>query len=342
MLFQKIFVEYQVAEYPQTLKILAKLPNTPVHFIGKIEDIFERAKKPYLQKRTSLNLFIGRKEGQLVKLAPDAYGVEGDPHYYFIHAYNCIYECEYCYLQGYFHSPDIVFFVNHEEIAAEIKNRVSGHPTAQTVWFHAGEFSDSLALCHISGELEFYWKLFRELPAAKLELRTKSVNIKPVLELEPLDNIIISFSLSPKEAVVAFDRKTPSLNARLKALKKLAAAGFQLGLHFDPIIYSDNFEYDYNLLINSVLQAVPERQINYISLGVVRFSRKSFAEFAKNYPHSQLLAAEFIKSFDDKIRYNRPQRLFILKTVRAICRSAGISEEKIYLCMENESLKESI
>lgn len=336
MLFQKIFIEQQVAGRPQTHHILENLPGISVQYIDKIEDIFERAKKPYLQKRTSLNLFIGRKEGQLVKLAPDAYGLEGDPHYYFIHAYNCIYECEYCYLQGYFQSPDIVIFVNHDEIADEIKKHVSQHSNAETVWFHAGEFSDSLALSQITGELPFYWELFQQLPSAKLELRTKSVNVKPVLALQPLDNIIISYSLSPADAVKNLDRKTPSLTARLSAMEKLAAAGFKIGLHFDPIVYSEDFTTQYTALLSGVLQAVPESQIEYISLGVVRFSRQSFAEFSRNYPESELLAAEFVKSFDDKIRYIRPQRLYMLKSIRSLCENAGISAHKIYLCMENE------
>ena len=48
-----------------------------------------------------------RKARQLVKETPAAYGLSGEPHYYFIHSYNCLYECDYCYLQGYFHSPDL-------------------------------------------------------------------------------------------------------------------------------------------------------------------------------------------------------------------------------------------
>ena len=338
MLVKRIFVEHQVATHPQTGRILRALDKAPVVYIDKVEDVFERARKPYLQKRGDLNLFIGRKEGQLVKPAPDAYGLSGDPHYYFIHAYNCIYECEYCYLQGYFKSPDLVLYVNHDEIAAEIRETVRRHADRPSVWFHAGEFSDTLALSHITDEWGTYWELFATLPNARLELRTKSVNLKAIIDRPPLENIIVTFSLSPAAQAKRYDRKTPSLEARLRAIAKLADRGFRLGIHFDPIIYDDGFEAQYRALVQEVLQAVPDVQIEYISLGVVRFTRDVYQEFVRNYPGSGLLAGEFVKSFDNKIRYNRPQRLYMLNTVQQLCRDAGIGAEKIYLCMENETV----
>lgn len=336
-MFKTIFIENRVAENPETQRILAAFPKVETRHIANIRDIFEKVRKPYLQKRTDLNLFIGKKDGQLVKEAPDAYGLSGDPHYYFIHAYNCIYECEYCYLQGYFQSPDLVLFVNHDEIIAEMERVATQHSPGNTVWFHAGEFSDSLALAHITGEWPQYWDFLKKHSHAKMELRTKSVNIKPILALEPLKNVVITFSLSPKEVTKTYDRKTPSFAARIKAMKKLADAGFQLGVHFDPIIYEKDFEREYQTLIVDMLRAVPEAQIEYISLGVVRFAKDVFHEVMKNYPQSGLLAGEFIKSFDNKVRYNRPQRLYILKSVRRLCLDAGISPEKVYLCMENET-----
>lgn len=342
MRFQKIFVEEQVRQHPQTLGVLKTFPNVPVSYIRKIEDIFGRVKKPYLQKRRNLNLFIGRKEGQLVKPAPDAYGLAGDPHYYFIHSYNCIYECEYCYLQGYFNSPDIVFFVNHDEIAAEMESICDKAAPGATVWFHAGEFSDSLALAHITNELPHYWRTFEKLDNARLELRTKSVNIRPLLALGPRKNIIVTFSVAPESSTRKYDHKTPTVNGRLKAMKQLADAGFQLGIHMDPIIYSENFRENYADLIQQISAQIPFRQIEYISLGVVRFTRDVFREFTKNYPASDLNSAELAGSFDGKVRYRRPHRLFILKSVRGHWTAAGFPEDKIYLCMENESAQKTM
>lgn len=336
MKFERIFVESRVRRLPRTADILRRLPAVPIEEIDRISEVFEKARKPYLQKRTSLNLFLGRKDGQLVKPAPHAYGLDGDPHYYFIYAYNCIYECEYCYLQGYFRSPDIVLFVNHEEILAEI-SRIAAASPGKRVWFHSGEFSDSLALSHLSGEWPLYWEAFGGLPNARLELRTKSVNIRPILTLGPLPNIIVTFSLSPADAARQFDRQTPGLHSRLKAAQKLAEAGFRLGFHFDPIIYEENFIDSYRELIRELMRAVPLSQMEFFSLGVVRFTREVYQEFSRNYPQSPLIGSRLIKSFDGKMRYSRPKRLFLLKSIRNLLTEAAVPPQKIYLCMEDEA-----
>jgi hypothetical protein len=56
----------------------------------------------------------------------------------------------------------------------------------------------------------------------------------------------------------------------------------------------------------------------------------------KNYPDSSLLAENFTVSFDNKVRYIRPKRLWILQTVKKILMENGIVEDKIYLCMEKD------
>jgi spore photoproduct lyase len=340
-MFEIIYIEKQLLDHPRVLDILKKYPNSEIKEIDKVEDVFGRVKKPYLQKRTNLNLFLGEKKGQLVKLAPPAYGLSGEPHYYFVHAYNCIYECNYCYLQGYFHSPDIVLYLNHEEIALEIKKVAADYRALnpeQTVWFHAGEYSDSLALTSLSGELNHYFNLFKELPYCNLELRTKSVNIKELLKEEPLHNIVTSFSLSPAHRIKNNDLKTPPLKSRLEAIRELNEKGFPIGIHFDPIIYDDQFIETYEELADQLLENIPADKIRYISLGVVRFTKEVFQKVQKHYPDSDLLAQEFVRSFDNKIRYNRPMRLWMLAKIKQHFIDRGVSADRIYLCMEDTEL----
>lgn len=334
-MFEQIFIESEYREHPRALSILERFSKTPVKEIDKIEDVFGRVKKPYLQKRDNLNLFIGGKRGNLIKEAPNAYGVKGEKHFYFIHAYNCPYECQYCYLQGYFNSPDLVFFINHEEIANEMKELCLANPN-EKVWFHAGEFSDSLALSHVTGELPFYFETFKDLPNAVLELRTKSVNISELKNLSPLDNIIVTFSLSPESVAKTIDLKTPPLKTRLKAIKELNELGYQIGIHLDPIIYSENFTAEYSELISSLVEHLPAEKVEYLSIGVVRFTKDVYHQVENNYPTSQLLASEFQKTPEGLVRYPRPMRMAILNKVKALLLENGLKSEQVYLCMEDE------
>ncbi len=345
MMFKKIYIEQHLKEHPRVQSIQSKFPLAEVYYLEKLEDVFGRVKKPYLEKRDNLSLFLGEKKGQLVKPAPAAYGLSGEPHYYFVHAYNCIYECNYCYLQGYFQSPDIVLFLNHDEIGNEIKRTIQKEcelNPQRKVWFHAGEYSDSLALSHLTGELPFYFELFSKLPNAYLELRTKSVNIKELLKLSPLSNIVVSFSLAPENRVKLNDLKTPSLKARLEAIASLYQHGYTIGVHFDPIIYDENVIENYAGLIVQLSQVIPLDKLEYISIGVVRFTKNVYHQVMKNYPESDFLTSDFTKSFDNKMRYNRPLRMWLLGKVKSMLIDNGAPPHLVYECMEESEPETSL
>ena len=333
-MWNEIYVEESIKDHPRVEFILAKLKQSPI-YLNRYDEIWGRSKKPYLQKRDTLNLFLARKEGQLIKEAPDAYGSAGEPHYYFIHAYNCIYECQYCYLQGYFNSPDIVLFINHEEIIHEMEKILE--VTEGNVWFHAGEFSDSLALTHFTGELELYHDFCKKNPRAIIELRTKSVNTRSLESLLPLPNLIVSFSLSPQEIAKKVDLKTPSCDSRLRAMATLTKRGHKIAAHFDPMIYEDSFRANYQKLLKEMKDLNLTESLQYLSLGVVRFTKDVYREAEKNYPDSVIHTGPMTKSFDGKVRYHRPMRMWMMNSVKDLAIKNGIDQEKIYLCMEENA-----
>ena len=62
-MFNKVLVEKDVTNHPRTKHILEKIKYQSLHEIDDIDEVFNRVKKPYLQKRNNLNLFIGNKKG---------------------------------------------------------------------------------------------------------------------------------------------------------------------------------------------------------------------------------------------------------------------------------------
>lgn len=337
MNFDRILIEEQILEWPNTKRLLEKLSQPSFEVIRKVEDYFGRFKKPYLQKRAGVTLFVGRKEGQLVKETPPAYGFSSSPHYYFIHSYNCIFECQYCYLQGYFSSPDIVLFLNHGEMCEEMERITKDvHPNESEVWFHAGEYSDSLALSALTGELSTYWESFSRNPRAQLELRTKSVNIRELMQMPVLPNIVPTFSIASETAVKNYDLRTPPLQARLKAIGKLADKGYNIGIHMDPIVFREDFKQEYQTLCESLFAVLPNERLKYLSIGVVRFTKDVYRQVELNYPRSDIVSEEYVRSFDGKVRYSRPLRNKILQTVESQLVDVGYDAKKIYRCMEDE------
>ena len=330
-MFNKVFVEKDLVNKNHTQDVLKKIRFNELITIDRYDNIFEKVKKPYLQKRDNLNLFLAKKRGEIVKEAPDAYGLGKEKHFYFIHAYNCIYECEYCYLQGYFNSPDIVWFLNHDEIIKKIDDTSKTHPNS---WFHAGEFSDSLAVSHFTNEIPTYHEYFKGNSTAKLELRTKSSNTRALESLEPLSNLFVTFSLSPKEVAKSIDKKASPIKQRLKAIKRLHQLGFKIGIHLDPIVIENCWEKSYQELIEDLSNHIPISEISFISIGVVRFTKDVFLQFSKNYPNSNIRTSAFVKSFDNKFRYPKPIRSNALRLVKEILTHYGANPTNIYECME--------
>ena len=335
MRIDRLYVERAAEGRPATAHILSKLKPRETILIDDYQDYFSRRKTAYLEKRNKRNVFIALKRGAMVKAAPPAYGYgTRDLHYYYVHAYNCVYECEYCYLQGYFNSPDLVFFVNHDDALREMQQIADQNRDTRRVWFHAGEFSDSLALSHISGELPYYWKFFEQNPDTWLELRTKSVNLSVLRSLPPLRNAVVSFSLATEPQAAVYDRETPSVKQRLSAMRRLRDMGFRLGIHFDPIIYADNFSENMQLIAAQIRATVGYEAVAYVSVGAVRFAKDVYREARQNYPDSQIFARHFIQGADTKMRYIRPLRLQLIETAQAALKKHGCPEEKIYICME--------
>ena len=120
-------------------------------------------------------------------------------------------------------------------------------------------------------------------------------------------------------------------------MNELNQKGFTLAAHFDPIIYQDNFKTQYEELLNAMDELGLNKALNYLSMGVVRFTKDVYREVERNYPDSPLHSTPMIKSFDNKVRYNHPMRMWMMNTVKELALKYGIQDEAIYFCMEEHA-----
>ncbi len=335
MKFEHVFVEKQLRNDPYAKALLQKLKHLPVTEIESYDSTWGKVRVPYLDKRKGLKVFIAKKKGQLIKQTPPAYGTSDGIHYYFIHAYNCPYECQYCYLQGYFQTPHLVFFVNHDEILDEMQKVVDQEKSQQNIWFHAGEFSDSLALSHLTNELPTYWKFFLKNPQSFLEIRSKSANISALLELPSAPNIICSFSFSGPDQIQRYEKGTAPFKARLSSLEKLAKMGHSIAIHFDPLVYQEHWREDFTKALNALATRGLVSKIRYCSLGVIRFPQDIAQQVEKNYSDSDLFNSPMETSSSGMKRYPYPLRRAFLREIYQLCLSSGFQERQLYFCMED-------
>lgn len=284
-----IYVEHNIADHPRTLRICARYPKARIIPIKNYSDVFNSRSQDFKQQKKNPSLILASKNGKFLQPTPPGYHVGGKHNYYFSHMLNCVYDCRYCFLQGMYQSGNYVVFVNTEDFLKEISRTANQHDSPS--WYFSGYDCDSLALDPITHFVNDCLNHFEHLPNAWLELRTKSTQIRPLLNRPALQNVVAAYSLSPEAIVKAEEHGTPSLEKRLNALSSLQARGWKIGLRFDPLLYSDNFEELYADFFKQVFAAIDMPLVHSVSLGVFRLPKQFHRKLVRMYPEAKLLAA---------------------------------------------------
>ncbi|MBM4054947.1 MAG: hypothetical protein FJ264_09840 [Planctomycetes bacterium] len=244
---------------------------------------------------------------------------------------GCPYECAYCFLQNYVNSPGIMLPVNIEDFFDVFRN------LKKDMRLGSGEFTDSLAFDHIMEYSPKIVNFFRHYPKSTFEFKTKSNNVQLLTSLTGAKNVIISWSLNPQKLIDAAEFFTASLDERLEAAQKCIAAGFRVAFHFDPIVYYDGWEADYELLVNAAFDKIEAENIAWLSLGTLRVSPQLKKIIENRFPETTLLDEEFLTGFDGKLRYPAEVRSFIYNSMTSWIRKKS-KNVPVYLCMEDKKM----
>ncbi|MEE9337028.1 MAG: hypothetical protein V3U87_03030 [Methylococcaceae bacterium] len=334
---KKIFVEKDVVKSPVTRQILRKLPNVPVEYIDDYRNIkINGSTIDNIYKESKEYLTIARKKGKLVKQFRCRDGIIGSTEYYIAHGNNCCFDCEYCFLQGYFDNAIPTLFVNHEEMLSEIREVIIAAGDERIV-FHAGELCDAFIFDDLTGLSHKLISLFSEFPNARLELRTKAVKLESLLNISGIDNVVISWTFSPQVITDAHEHKTPSLEDRISAAEEVQKAGYNVGICLDPIIRCEDWFNHYNAMINTLFDRLDISKIKFISLGGFRFLPSLANVIRERNPQTNLLLGEFVPCIDGKHRYFRPVRSEMYREIGKAIRRRG-NGIKPFLCMETHEV----
>lgn len=289
-MIETLYLEKAIADHPRTAAIRARFPSARVIGCERYGEVFNpKAQNFRLQKRQPA-LILAEKYQKFVLPTPAGYGIGGERNYYFSHMLNCLYDCRYCFLQGMYQSANYVLFVNYEDFQAQIRAVCEATPD-QAVYFFSGYDCDSLAFEPVTGFAEAFLPSFEALPNAWLELRTKSTQIRSLLQREPLPRCIVAFSLSPDAVADKVEARAPSVAKRIEAAAKLQQQGWPIGLRFDPLIYQHDYRQHYRTLFERVFAVIDASRLHSVSLGVFRLPEHYFKNIHKLYPEERLFAS---------------------------------------------------
>ncbi len=248
---------------------------------------------------------------------------------------NCPMDCVYCILQAYLNNPWISFFVNIEDLFAELDQGLAAYPD-HFFRIGTGEFTDSLALDSITHFSKRLVRYMRDKPNAVIELKTKSVVVDNLAGLDHNGRTIVAWSLNSPEIMAKEELRTASLEERLDAAVRCAEWGYRLAFHFDPIIYHQGWQEGYRYTIKKLFARVPAEAICWISFGALRYLPSLKHITADRFPASRFFYQEFVEGLDGKFRYFRPQRVAMYKFILAELKKYVHADTCMYFCMEND------
>jgi DNA repair photolyase len=332
---KNVFIQNLAKDSALGKRVMALFPNAEVTYFEKNKDLLSDKK---IQNATyderNENLVILKEAYDFIKPCPCTkkalccgYSVMGL-------GFGCPYNCEFCFLGQYQNFPAIMLHSNIEDFldAKYIANLPKGiFPNAR---LGTGEFSDSLALDHISGYSLQLIDFFKNHPAIEFEFKTKSDNVGNLLKIRPPKNITVAWSLNPQNIIGKYEHGTASLLQRLTAAKKCVSAGYKVAFHFDPIFYYPEWESDYAGVVDGIFSNIEPKNISWISLGTLRFNPALKKHIESRFPATDMLREEMFLGYDGKLRYPDNVRVKIYETMKDLI-SLKSKEVFVYLCMEN-------
>lgn len=329
---QQIFIEEQAHEYSLAQRVKKMFPGVESISITSYAEY--RKEHPFrLEELKRPVLFLVKQDGDFIKKCPCTKGHLGCGYFIFNLGFGCPFDCAYCYLQQYTNAPGIVIPANIDDFLAEAERLLLR--LKRPVRLGSGEFCDSLALDSITGYAESLVSFFRSKNVL-FELKTKSACIDGLLSVAGAGNIVISWSLNPQSHIDSEERCVASLAARLEAAKKVEEHGYSLGFHFDPIIYTADWEKRYRATIEQLYKNL-KGPFAWISLGTLRSSRMLKPIVEQRFPESRIFYGELLLGKDKKLRYPYFLKKQIYQTMIEWIRGFD-AKTPVYLCMEEETM----
>lgn len=290
--FSHIYVEKEVLNHYVTLEILSKFPNSKVVEIQNYKDVFNRPRQNFIIQKKSPKLILAKKTSNyLYKGSPICEDFGENSFYYSSNIFNCIYNCEYCYLRGLYSSSNIVIFVNIEDFFEEINRTIKDKRAYICISYD----SDILAFENIAGFVRKWINFVKKHNNLLIEIRTKSSNFRSIKDLEIPANIIFAWTLSPQKIIDDFEHKTPSLTARLNDIKLAISKGLKVRISLEPIMKVKGFEAIYGEFIDKVFTEIPAEAVRDVNIGVFRMSEDHIKRIRRLDKYSKVFGYDFKK-----------------------------------------------
>ncbi len=310
-------------------KIRAVLKRAEKYKIPVVEAENTEDEKNIREQKNCLYLTQAKK--RFIKRWPSPKQIVGEDEWCLLPVEGCCVDCCYCYLQGYLsrHSPTASMAI--DEMMAQLDTFFFEKNKEKKYHFSLGELSDGLYLEPLLDIIPPLWDFFRSR-SALFEIRTKSHHIHGLSEkITPHRKAVFCWTLTPDEMATKVEIFASPLNQRIAAMRRMLKCGFRVGVRLDPLILTENWQKNYNQMIETLRNHIDLKELSYVVVGTFRFPAGFDRVMQRRFPGCDFLYDEMVKGPDGKYRYPRPRRVAAYRTIKKML---GNSVNNLKLCME--------
>lgn len=260
----KVYYEPEVLEYKLGKELQDKykdLPWIPIENHNNIEELRTKENTEFQKLKTLL--ILGTRKTH--KYSPN-YKVSD----YLVPftSSGCTAMCLYCYLVcNYNKCSYLRVFVNREQMMERLIRFSKKTETEQV--FEIGSNSDLVLENTITGNLPWIVEEFIKKGRGKLTFPTKFNMIEPLLGLNHQERVIFRMSVNPQYIISNIEIGTASLNNRIEAVNKMAAAGYPVGILIAPVIMLPDWRKMYGELLDVMEEKLSSQVKNTMFLEII-------------------------------------------------------------------------
>ncbi len=223
-----------------------------------LSDVDER--KEYANAKTSFAIVVSPPSAR--KLQP----IPPSADWQFHLAQGCPAHCQYCYLAGSLTGPPITrAYANLPDILENLRTYVgagtvtsaSRDRSGEGTTFEASCYTDPLGIEHLTGALAESIRFFGAWDApVQLRWTTKFAAVGGLVGIDHGGHTRVRFSVNAAAVSRDFEGGTATLAQRLGALRRMAQAGYPVGLTVAPIMPVEGWQQQYATLFADVARAL--------------------------------------------------------------------------------------
>ena len=212
---------------------------------------------------------------------------------------GCIGQCQYCYLNTNLgDKPYMRVNVNVDDILKQADDYIKERLPEVTI-FEGSATSDPIPVEPYSNLLKMAIEHFSKSSNGRFRFVTKFTDVDTLLDIDHQGHTEIRFTLNTNKVIQDFERRTPSMEKRIEAARKVIVAGYPTGFLIAPVFLYDNWKEDYKHLLLRLNDSLPDHLPHPLTFEIIshRYTPKAKQVISEIYPENQLPMQEEERSF---------------------------------------------